>query len=278
MALLTNDKESLYPSLHLDARATVPEALIISTTTFGGNVEGDTPALRVAVSKQDGTTAFVREGAKIGESEPQLDELVIHTGKLAQLFRHSNEVSHYKTPTNLFSLSIQRSMTTAADKAFLTNDPQEGDEWQPKGLLHMDAVTTGTTWGATPTDVFDAVSDAIVTIEADNGKPSHIILSPKTWGGIRKITTGTSEYQLGAPGEAVDKSIWGVPVIVNPQMTDDDILVLDKTGIIAAYGQMTFSRHDAFEYDSTVLRSTWRIGWGILHAQRVVKLTKNAGK
>ena len=104
MALLTNDKESLYPSLHLDARATVPEALIISTTTFGGNVEGDTPALRVAVSKQDGTTAFVREGAKIGESEPQLDELVIHTGKLAQLFRHSNEVSHYKTPTNLFSL------------------------------------------------------------------------------------------------------------------------------------------------------------------------------
>lgn len=278
MSLLTNEKEALYPSSFFDARSTLNQTLLLLCTTFGGSVEGDTPALRVAVTNQDGASTFVKEGAQIGESEPVLDELVIHTAKLAQVFKQSNESATYKTPTNLLSDSILRSVYTASDKAFLTNNPDGGDEWQPTGLINLDTITTGTQWTGTGTDIFDAISDAIVTIEADGGTPTHIILSPKTWGGIRKITTGNSEYQLGAPGTAVDKTIWGVPVLVNAQMTDDDILVLDKSGIVSAYSQYKISKHDDFLHDSVMWRLTWRIGWGILHQQRIVKLTKNAGK
>ena len=278
MAQLTNGKESIYPSAYFDAKAIVPNALLLSTTTFGGNVEGDTPALRVAVTKKDGTSTFVKEGNKIGESEPELDELVIHTAKLAQMFRQTNESASYNTPNQLFHASLLKSIVAAADSAFLTNQPDEGDEWQPTGLTVRTDITTGTQWTGTGVDVFDAISDAIVTIQADGGTPTHIILSPKTWGGIRKITTANSTYQLGNPGEAVDLSVWGVPVVVNPSMNDTDILVLDKAAVIAAHGQIRFSKHDAFEYDSVIWRTTWRIGWGILYPQRVVKLTKTAGK
>lgn len=277
--VLTSSVESLYPNIKSDARDVIPDALLHTITTQGATIQGDEPTVRVPVITSDAAVNFVKEGAAITEDAPELGEVIIHTAKLAALFAESNESNSHADPKVLLANSITRKMMASADKALLTND-STSNTWQPTGLLNIEDITTGSQWGAADkaTDVFDAISDAIVSIEAANGTATNIVVSPATWGIIRKTQNTAKDYSLGAPGQTIEKSVWGVPVSVSPAMTDTDMLVLDNTAIISASGQLITAKsaEAAFNRDSIMWRSTWRIGWNVIHPDRIVKLTKKA--
>lgn len=279
--VMSSDHESLYPSITFKPVEFVPDALLNQITTSAGAVEGDAPVVRVPVIQSDAPAAFVKEGAQITEGAPELAEMTFKTAKIATLFAESNESSSYGTTRDLLVVSIQRKLTNTGDAALLANKPDtaSGTDWQPTGLLNMD-VTNGPAWGTSSkaVDVFDALNSAITTIEGANGTATHIVMSPSTWGYIRSVTNGTSTYMLGNPGQEVERTLWGVPVITNAQMPDADILVLDKSTIISATTGIKIAKGSEayFNRDSLAWRATWRFGWGILNKRRIVKLTKTA--
>src|SRR4051812_6013844 len=68
----------------------VPDALVLATSTVAGSVEGDEPAVRCQYV-DDASAGFVAEGAVISEAAPNLAEVLVYTGKVAQLIRLSRE-------------------------------------------------------------------------------------------------------------------------------------------------------------------------------------------
>ena len=82
----------------------VPDALVLATSLVVGRVEGDEPAVRVQYVDDD-TAGFVAEGAAIDEAEPDLAEVLVHTGKVAQLIRLSREQFTQPNASSLLSES-----------------------------------------------------------------------------------------------------------------------------------------------------------------------------
>ena len=91
-AITTND--AAYPwrpdTEFFPAADVVPQALIIQAATFGGEVNGDAPSLRVGYVNDDDAT-FVAEGTAPSDSDPELAEVTVYTAKIQQNVELSNE-------------------------------------------------------------------------------------------------------------------------------------------------------------------------------------------
>ena len=101
----------------------------------GPAIEGDAPSVRVPLCA-DMEAAQVAEGATISETEAALSEIEIHTRKLALLTKMSYEAYSHSDATNLLTDTMRRSITNAADKAFLTN--AKGSDGTPVGITNTD--------------------------------------------------------------------------------------------------------------------------------------------
>ncbi len=69
-----------------------------------------------------------------------------------------------------------------------------------------------------------------------------------------------------------------LPVVVTPSMTANSGLVLDESAIAAAYGSIQVATSDQvyFTSDNIAVRCTWRIGWNLVHPDRIGKFTVTA--
>ncbi|MEX3650864.1 phage major capsid protein, partial [Mycolicibacterium porcinum] len=77
-------------AFHVDEQGFAPEeviptALILQITTKVGFVPGDEPAIRVPFVNVDADAGFIAEAAEIPEGDPVTNEVLIHTGAVAQL-------------------------------------------------------------------------------------------------------------------------------------------------------------------------------------------------
>lgn len=270
----TAGPKGLYPDQTFLAADVVPDALIYQLATLAGSIEGDEPAIRVPYVKTDPTVGFVPEGDVITPSDPELDELVIRTGKLAVLTRQTNESSAYGPASSLAANSMARALTIKGNSALLSNATAAG---QPTGLLNIAGITDA---GTLTTDL-DAIGDAITALEVAGGTATHVIAAPDAWGTIRglKAATGSNLPLIGAPSDQTDRRLFGLPVLVSPQMAAGTVLVSDRANIIAAVGQIKLATSDQvyFNSDSLARRATWRIGWEVLDPKRLAKVTVNAG-
>lgn len=254
----------------------VPEALILQTSSVLGSIEGDEPAVRVAfVTDADAT--FTAEGATIAESDPTLDEVLVYTGKITQLVRVSREQYEQDGTASHLATSVARAVTTKANEAFLTQAaPVSPAVTPPAGLLNVTGITAG---GAVDADL-DVLVDLIATLEGAGATPSHIITDPTGWASLRKIktATGSNASLLGAGTNDAERRLLDLPVIVSPAMTASTGLVVDKSAIASAAGpvRVATSEHVYFNSDSIGLRCTWRIGWNLVHADRIGSFTVTA--
>lgn len=251
----------------------IPEALILTTSSKAGFVEGDEPAVRVPYVDCDGDAAFTPEGTDITEAEPDSTEVVIYTGKIAVLAKISREQWSTGSAATLLSDSVRRALVRKANAAYLAQAAPAGPAvTPPAGLLNLSPTDGGTVAGD-----LDAVADAITTIEAANGVASHIIASPAAWGELTKLKTATDSNMslVGAGVEAAQRTLLGVPVAVSNSMPDYGLLVLDSNSVLSAYGnvQLATSTDAFFAEDAVGLRATFRFGAKIADTSRVVKLT-----
>lgn len=246
----------------------LPDALILSTATVVGAIEGDAPSVRVPFVADDGTAQFVAEAGPIPDAAQQLDETIVQTHKVATVGKYSYETLAQPESARLVTESLQRSVVRKANSAYLANAAA------PTGLLNIAGITDG---GEIDGNL-DTLVDAIAGIEDAGGAASHIIASPSTWAALSKLKVSTGSAQplvtpdVTQPGT---RQLLGVLVAVAPDMTDGDLLVVDRSTVIAAAGQVRLARsEDAFfANDVVAIRLTWRFGWAVQRPERIAKLS-----
>lgn len=258
------------------ASEVIPDALVLQASTVAGRIEGDEPVLRVAYVNDD-TADFVAEGDEIDESDPVLSEVTVATGKVAQLVRLSREQYVQSNAATMLSDSVRRAVIKRADQAFINQAaPVSPAVTPPAGLLNVTGITAG---GAVDGDL-DGLVDIIAGIAAAGGSASHILLSPTAWASMRKFKTGTGSAQslLGAGTTDATTSLLGVPVLVSNALTGSNGLVIDKSAVVSAVGdvQVATSSDVYFASDSVGLRCTFRFGATIVRPDRVASFTVTA--
>lgn len=251
----------------------IPDALILQTSTVAGHIEGDEPAVRV-VWVNDDEAQFVGEGQVIPEAAPGLDETIVYTGKVAQLVKVSREQYVTGSASSLLSESVRRAVIKRANRAYLAQiAPTAPATTPPAGLLNIAGIVNGGKIGSN----LDLLADAVANIESADGAATHIIAAPDVWATLRKVKAGTASNAslLGAGTEDATKLLLGIPVLTTAAMTPGTLLVVDKTAIASAVGDVVVasSEHAYFTSDSVALRCTWRIGQNVRRPDRIVKLT-----
>lgn len=268
MAINTSaDLKGLFPDQTFNPGEVIPDSLILKVGNRVGDIEGDAPSIRVPYIKEDPTLGFVAEGAEIPLGDADLDEVTIHTQKLALLSKMSREASQYTTAEGLVSSSMARAITTQADHFFLTYATA------PTGLIN----TPGLVAAGEVTTTLDTITDAITAIEANGGTASSIIMDPRSWGYLSKLKTGETSAQplLGAPSASPGRVLFGLPVHTSAQMTPGTGLVVDDSNILTALGGIELAKSDQayFSSDSIAYRVTMRIGWTLIRPNRLAKFT-----
>ncbi|OKH86038.1 hypothetical protein EB75_09625 [Mycobacterium sp. ST-F2] len=245
----------------------IPEALILTHAIVAGAIEGDEPAVRVPFVADDGAAAIVAEGANIAESDQGYDEAIVQTVKVAKLTKHSYETLAQPEAARLIIDSLTRSVTRKANAAFL------GNASGPTGLLNYAGITDGGVIG----DSLDTLIDAIADIETAGGTATNIIAAPDAWASLSKLKDeDTSNRSLiGAGTESATRSLLSVPVTVTPDMTAGKLLVIDRNDIVAAVSKVRVDRSDQafFSSDSIAVRVIFRLGWDVMHPNRLARLS-----
>ena len=269
---ITSTLKGLYPDHTFPSAEVVPDSLILQIATVTSAPEGDVPVVRVPYVENDPTVGFVKEGEEIPTANPKLNEVLIQTKKLAILSEQSREASSYDESALAISTSLQRAITMKADHAFLNSEADPTGLWNLAGVIDAGTVT----------DSFDPFTDAIMGIEANMGKATAIVIDPASWGALSKLKYTSGVLQLGSPAEQASRTLFGLPVYVTPSMEAGHALVVSREDLIAAVGQigLNISTEAAFRADSIVYRAIWRIGWNVVHPDRMAKvaITLPAGK
>lgn len=269
---ITSTLKGLYPDHTFPSAEVVPDSLILQIATVTSAPEGDVPVVRVPYVENDPTVGFVKEGEEIPTANPKLNEVLIQTKKLAILSEQSREASSYDESALAISTSLQRAITMKADHAFLNSEADPTGLWNMAGVIDAGTVT----------DSFDPFTDAIMGIEANMGKATAIVIDPASWGALSKLKYTSGVLQLGSPAEQASRTLFGLPVYVTPSMEAGHALVVSREDLIAAVGQigLNISTEAAFRADSIVYRAIWRIGWNVVHPDRMAKvaITLPAGK
>lgn len=250
----------------------IPDALVLMTSTVAGRVEGDEPAVRCQYVDDD-EAAVVAEGDPIDEADPSLAEVVVNTLKVAQLIRLSEEQWSQPNASTLLSESVRRAVTRKANLAYLTQPaPTAPAVTPPAGIYTQAALDAGTV-----EDSLDTLVDLQAAISAQDGIPSHLLLSPTAWASLRKLKdeANSARSLLGAGTDDAEQRLLNLPVIVTNALPGDAGMMIDSTAIVSAVGDVRVaqSEHAYFASDSIGLRCTWRFGARLVHPERVGKFT-----
>lgn len=251
----------------------VPEALILTTSTVAGAIEGDEPSLRVAFV-DDADAQFTAEGNTIPEADPDLDEVLVHTGKITQLVRLSAEQYRQASTAQQISESVRRAIVRKANQAYLAQPvPTSPAVTPPPGLLNIAGILSGDA----VTGDLDSLVDIVAELEGNDGTPTGIILDPTGWATLRKIktATGAATSLLGAGTTDSDRRLLDLPVMVSNAMPAGTGLIVDRSAIVSAVGPLRVATSDQayFTSDSVAVRATWRIGWNVVRPERIAKFT-----
>lgn len=251
----------------------VPDALILETSTVSGTIEGDAPVVRVQYV-DDATATFTAEGVTIDEADPGLSEALVHTGKVAQIIRLSREQFTQPNAQELLSDSVRRAVTKAGNTAYIAQAaPTSPAVTPPPGLLNIPGIVNG---GAVA-DSLDGLVDLLATLAGNGADPSHILLSPTAWASLRKFKTA-ADYNtslLGTGATDAQKFLLDLPVLVTPAAPSGSGLVIDKTAVVSAVGnvEVSISEHAYFAADSIAVRCIWRFGANVVKPNRIGKFT-----
>lgn len=250
----------------------VPEALLHEITTHVAAIEGDAVAVRVPLIA-DETADLVREGDEIDESEPELSETSLFTVKVAKLLRITREMLEQERTEETLANVAARSIVTKADQVLLNQAaPVAPETWPPPGILDQGIPAAGAVAG----DV-DTLIEALATIRANGGTPSHIVLSPTGWSRLQrfKIDATSNLALLGSAQAPPSPTLLGVTVVQNAAVPAGSGLIVDRSDIISASGpvQVAISDQVYFKSDSYAIRVTWRFGSRVVHPNRHARFT-----
>lgn len=248
----------------------IPDALVLSTSTVAGSVEGDSPVVRVPYVEDD-TAAFTAEGAEIDHANPVLSEKVVSTGKVATVVRVSREQYLQAGTAGMLSDSMRRSVIKAANAAYLNQPaPVAPDTTPPAGVLTDPDIVTANDDVA---DNLDVLVDLVAQLESNGATPSGILLAPDTWASLRKLKTGTGSAAtlLGAGTQDATAALLGLPVQVANAVPAGTGFIYDRAATVSAVSnvEVATSSDAFFTSDSVAVRCVFRFGALLVRPDRV---------
>ncbi|OXN00796.1 phage major capsid protein [Bifidobacterium vansinderenii] len=271
----TGNAPSVYSANYFQAESIIPDALILTHATAGGQVEGDTPVLNVPYVETLPAAQIVKEGEEIPEGNAAVSVLTIHTQKVAVINPITNEANYAAGVKTMLGKGMARSIIAKADAVFLQNPaPAEGASGVT-GLFNYPGIPVAGNI-ADSNDGLNPIIDGITQISENGGTPTHIIMGYGTWAKLLKLRLADGTPQISPDvANAPVPVLFGIPVTLNAQAPADKIIITDKGEIIAAAGGVSgdASRDRYFERDITLMRSTFRFGFGVVHPNRLSIIT-----
>ncbi|OCB14149.1 major capsid protein [Mycolicibacterium porcinum] len=252
----------------------LPDSLYLQCTTKAGEIQGDMPVCRVAYI-DDAAAEFTAEGTEIPESEPDLAEVLVATGKVSQLIRLSREQFVQPQTADQLSQSVARAVQRRADLAFVQQAAPTPPALGPSTGL---GTIAGLVDGGEVTENLDALVDLVAELQENLSNPSLILMSPTAWAEFRKLKVGapaTNSSLIGAGTTDAEQLLLSLPVLVNVAVPPLSGFVIDKSAVVSAYGTVNVntSDHQFFSSDSVAVRCTWRVGHNVVRPNRIGKFT-----
>lgn len=269
---LIDNKAAFPDQTTIEPLQAIPEALVLTQTTVSGTVQGDQPSVRIAYVDQDPDPEVVAEGGDIDAKDPKLSELVVNTQKVGIITVVSNEAYSYTNATRLLGNSLSRAIASKANRLFLQNAAPAEGQTGITGLANYPGIIDG----GTITDRLTPLIDAIATIATNGGTPTAILAGYDAWAWLLKLAYADGTPQISPDvANSPTPQLYGLPIVLNAQMPANTLIVIDRTQIVSAAGNVVtaVSSERYFEKDSVGLRVTFRFGYGILRPNRIAKLT-----
>lgn len=263
----TPDNEGVFTGVTMPPNEALKNALILTQSTVNGLIEGDHASMTVPVIKTPPTAELVAEGAEFNETLTPLDAVSIKNKKIGVLSMISNEIRYRENIGDYVVNVLAQAMVDKADAVFLQNNGE------PTGLFNVKNVVPGEV-----TDNLNPIITALSTVSANGAIPTSLIMHYATWASLLNLT-----YKDGRP--MIDPSVahsetpklFGLDVILNAQAPVNKILINDPNEVFSTLSEASLSMSDdyAFNRDSTTMRGTYRIGFSVIHANRLAVLTVN---
>ncbi len=248
----------------------LPEAICFNeaVATQSVIISGDAPRVNIPYVDTDPTANVVAEGAEIAQSETTLNQITIATHKIAIIIPFSNESLRYSDAAALVEDGATRAMTNKADNLFLSAavDTTAGT---PAGIANLDGLTT-----ETPTKLNDLspVLNVLAKTTDNGANPTGIVMRYSTWARLMGLTAADGRPFI-EPDVTTSAApvLFNVPVIFNSQAPADTILTLSAKDIIvsASMIEAATSTDALFSKDSSLMRLTMRLGYGVIHPNRL---------
>lgn len=271
---MTGAARDIYEASYFAPNDIIPDALVMKLTTIGGRIEGDAPSLNVPYVGTEANAQIVAEGDEIPDGGIAVSELHITTRKVATITAISNEATFEPDVKTMIANGVARSVAVKANAVFLQNPAPTEGQAGVTGLFNYPGVVDAGTIDNANTGL-DPIIEGIAQISTNGGTPTHIIMSYGTWAQLLKMKTiqGLSQISPDAANAPVPQ-LFGLPVILTAQAPNNEIMVTCQQEIISAVGNISAASSDQryFEKDTTLIRSTFRFGFGIIHPNRLAKI------
>lgn len=269
--ITTSGIESVYGATAFPSTAAIPDALVHSQSRVSAVIEGDSPALHVPYIATQSTAQIVKEGDAIPEGGAAASEMIVYTRKVASIETITNEAKSSEQMTQMLTASLNTAIMDKANAVFLQN-PKPGDsETSPTGLFNLEKVNTGTLTGS-----LDAIVEGIAAISSKGGTPTSIIMNHGTWAKLLLLKY-TDGRPMIAPSVADSPTpmLYGLPVVLTKAAPESKLLINDANEVISAVGSVNLNGSEDAEFskDKYMLRGTFRLGWGVIHPDRLAIIT-----
>lgn len=277
-ATTVNSASAWRPDLYEFAPGDViPEAGILQHSTVVGSIEGDAVAVRVAYVDDD-EAVIKEEGDELDEAEPTLSEVLVYTSKITQLVRLSREQYSQSGTSEQLASSVARAIIRRADLLFFNETAPTPPAVAPTaGLVNISGVVEG----GEISDNLDALTDLIAELQVNKATPTGIVVDPLGWGALRKFKIGTdyNSTLLGAGTNDAEQRLLGIPLSVNVALPAYTGVVVDRSAIVSAVGQVMIatSTDRYFTSDSVAVRATLRLGTNAVRPERLGLFTIAGG-
>ncbi|KAB7790556.1 phage major capsid protein [Bifidobacterium leontopitheci] len=285
MAIITtDDNKGLYSdSSMFPVEDVLSDALVLTQSTKGPTIEGDEPVMHIPFVADNPEAKVYAEGDTIDDTPPTVSELTVYTKKLALLTVLSNESTNYSGVETLMSDSLKRGIVKKADQMFLTNTAKEAagsiegglyspPHGEPAGLVN----TPGIVDGGAITSSINPLLETLGTLGDNGATPTAIIMGYGAWAKLLRLADANGRPLIAQDiANSPTPALYGIPVVLNAQAPKDTLLIIDKTEVLSSCGtvKLATSQDVFFDRDSLAVRVTFRFGFGVLHPNRLAKLT-----
>jgi len=238
------------------------------------------------------TAYFVDEAGTITAAQPTFGQLTLHPKKVAALTVLSAEVMEDSNPSIMDTVvrRLAEDIALKVDYEIYNGTTSSGGF---NGMRDTTADTAILTVAVGGEITADKISDAIEKMQSQNIEPTDLIIHPKLLNKLRKLKTGTNNYEpllnmvtFGAAplANGVVGKIWGINVILTTQLPTDLtggtattasealLVARGKCGIFANRRQLNLNKFYRITTDDWQIQSNLRAAFAVNYSKAICVL------